>query len=155
MSTFSDFADGFMDGLANPLSKRARGIEKLLRELGWSADERDGDLICLHFDGPGGVRKVYISDDSSAIADFSVGSLCVVATRNLSSAVPAYLLARNESGRCPGRWEMVYGDNGTATFCLTHSVRRDCLNAQILKWTCEALCNEAADFDGKMRQRER
>jgi hypothetical protein len=161
MSMMRDFFGGFVEGIVSGAAKHARNgrssddgrIERLLHELGWSLDERDGNAIKLHFNSSDGdVRKVRISNGDKTIVGFSAHSDAILTADRVPADLLAYLLRRNLDDSGIGTWGISVDDEEEATFHLCYMALGDGLDAQALKFICESLSNEAADFDNKLHQ---
>jgi hypothetical protein len=161
MSFIRDFFGGFAERIVNGAANRAlngrggdRGrIERLCHELGWSVDERDGNAIRLHFNGPDGERrKVRISSGDKSIVGFYAHSDAVLPVHSVPPDLLAYLLRRNLDDSGIGMWGIIVHDDDDVTFHLCYMALGDGLDAEALKYICESLIGEAADFDAKLRQ---
>jgi hypothetical protein len=148
MNFIRDLFGGVVDGLVNGAANHRRAaptngsasdhgrIERLCRELGWPVDEREGNVIRLHFNASDGeTRKVRISGGESVPADLL-----------------AYLLRRNLDDGGLGMWGIMVNDDDDVTFLNYYMALGDGLDAEALKYICESLTSEAADFDDKLRQ---
>lgn len=166
MSIWREIADGFTDGFLTAAARQVRAlphrngivhahgrIDRLCRELGWPLDEREGNVIHLHFNDPaGGIRKVRIADGDDCVVTFSAWSLAFVSPKNITGEMLAYLLRRNICGSGLGMWGMYVDEGKTVSFHLVYQALGEGLDAESLKYICQSLAIEAADFDGKMRQ---
>jgi hypothetical protein len=156
---FEGFTEGFVTAaaretraLASTSSTCDRGrIDRLCRELRWSVDEREGNMIRLHFNGPdGATRKVRIQNGDGTCVTFSAYSEAVVPMKKVSNGVLAYLLRRNLDGSGIGMWGIYVDDDDDVVFVLLYPALGDGLDAAALQQTCNSLLAEVADFDEKM-----
>jgi len=163
MSFMRDFFGGFAEGIVNgaakqlrdaPTNGRASGhgrIERLCRELGWSVDQRDENGIVLYFSSSDGdKRKVRIAGGDKTLVGFSTFSYAVLAVRQVSSDLLAYLLQRNFNESGIGTWSIIVEDD-EVSFHLCYTSLGEGLDAPTLQYICESLANEAGDFDDKLR----
>src|SRR5712691_3957503 len=116
MGFFQDFVEGFTNGVQSMLANgSSRGqehgrIERLCREIGWTVNERDAEVIRLHFNGPHGeIRKVSIRSGDADVALFMVFSMAFV--RTVPQPVMEYLLMRPIDLRF-GSWIVSCDDDG-------------------------------------------
>ena len=143
------FADGFIKGVVHGQTTR-HPAEPLCGQLGWSVDERDGNVIRLHFRDPVcGVRKVIVRADDASRVQFVVAS--AASMRTVPNPVSEYLLTRNME--LPfGGWSLTRNGDGDALFALIFlCLSADGLTAPQFKAICETLTGEARDFDAKMK----
>jgi hypothetical protein len=128
-------------------------IGRLCRDLGWSVDECDGNVIRLHFKSTAGcLRKVEIANGDDELVTFSTYSFAVLPACTVPGDVLAYLLRRNCGGSGIGTWGMTVDDADDVVFHLTYLALGDGLDPPTLKFVCESLCAEAAVLDHKMRE---
>ena len=160
MGFMRDFFGGFIEGIVGAPAARAgsgngsqRGrIERLCHELGWSVDEREGNSIGLYFNSSDGeMRKVRISNGGKSIVGFYAHSDVILPAHRVPPNLPGYLLRRNLEDSGIGMWGISVDDDDEVTFHLCYMALGEGLNAETLKYICESLANEAADFDGKLR----
>jgi hypothetical protein len=162
MSVWRDIFEGFTEGVltaaayqqayGNGACDRGR-IDRVCRELGWSVDEREGNVIQLHFNDPiYGIRKVRIADGDDCLVTFSTYSFAVIPAGNIPIEVLAYLLCRNLSGSGMGMWGMHVDAGDNVMFTIVYQALGDGIDAPTLKYICQSLGSEAADFDGKLRE---
>jgi Putative bacterial sensory transduction regulator len=164
MNFIRDFFGGVVDGLVNgaanmraaPSNGSAsdhRRIERLCRELGWPVDEREGNVIRLHFNSSDGeVRKVRITGGDKSLVSFFVASDAVLPADRVPADLLGYLLRRNVGDSGIGMWGIMVDDDDDVTFLNYYMALGDGLDAEALKYICESLTSEAADFDDKLRQ---
>jgi hypothetical protein len=165
MNFIRDFFGGVVDGLVNGAANHRRAaptngsasdhgrIERLCRELGWPVDEREGNVIRLHFNASDGeVRKVRITGGDQSLVGFFVPSDAVLPVESVPADLLAYLLRRNLDDGGMGMWGIMVGDDEDVTFLNYYMALGDGLDAEALKYICESLTSEAADFDDKLRQ---
>ncbi len=167
MQFVRDFFRGVVDGLVNgstnhfqaaPTNGTANGggrIERLCRELGWTVDEQEGNVIRLHFNSSDGeMRKVRITNGDNSLVGFFVPSGAVLSGDRVPPDLMGYLLHRNLNDGGIGMWGMMVNEDEdeNVTFINYYMALGDGLDAEALKYICESLTNEAADFDGKLRK---
>jgi hypothetical protein len=163
MNFIRDFFGGVVDGLVNGAANHARSgngrssdhgrIERLCRELGWPVDEREGNVIRLHFKASDGeMRKVRITNGDKSLVGFFVPSDAVLPVESVPADLLAYLLRRNLDDGGMGMWGIMVNEDDDVTFLNYYMALGDGLDAEALKYICESLTSEAADFDDKLRQ---
>jgi hypothetical protein len=162
MGMMRDFFDGFVDGLvnggANHLSSRNGSagdhgrIERLCGELGWSVDEREGNLVRLYFNSSDGERrKVIIGNGDGSVVGFSTYSKSALPAHRVPPDLLAYLMRRNVDNSGIGTWGMD-DDDDEATFIISYMALGAGLDAEKFGYICESLSKEANDFDDKLRR---
>src|SRR5690348_15613114 len=110
MSLWRDFFEGVTEGVITVVSQRrfsSNGqsyvrIDRLCRDLGWPVDERNGNVMHLHF-GNSPVRKVCIVEGDDLIT-FSAHAFPAIPPQNVSGEIMAYLLRRNLGESGMGNW---------------------------------------------------
>src|ERR1700722_6000008 len=156
MGVFTDMVKGFFGGAAPTNTNGRNGstnvVERLCTELGWPVDERDGQIITLHFKDPiVGIRRVSITcGDTGKIMMFNVFSLSSIPARQVSVGILAHLLMRN-SEMVTGAWKLSTTDSGTVLFGMSYCALVGGLEAGVFKYVCETLAKEAYAFDDKLR----
>jgi hypothetical protein len=163
MGLFKDMAEGFangfmsatVDGLraAHPQNQVHRGpapVERFCQELGWSIDEREGEVILLHFNDPVvGRRKVAITGGDRTMT-FRVWSAATMTARQIPVEIMGHLLVRNwELSLCA--WHLLDAGNGNAAFALASNMLVGGMDAEVFKHICETMVREANAFDVKMK----
>ena len=124
-------------------------IERLCGELGWSIDGRDRDTITLDFNDPVTSRRsVYIASGDESLVLFTTFSMAIVSATDVPDGIPAYLLLQN-SKQGAGMWQMTHDDT-SVYFSLIYRALGDGLNAGALKFICQGMVREAAQFDERM-----
>jgi Putative bacterial sensory transduction regulator len=165
MNFMRDFFGGVVDGLVNGATNHRRAaptngsaishgrIERLCRELGWPVDERERNVIRLHFNGSDGeVRKVRITGVDKSLVSFFVPSDAVLPVDRVPADLLGYLLRRNLNDSGIGMWGIMVNDDDDVTFLIYYMALGDGLDAEALKYICESLTSEAADFDDRLRK---
>src|SRR5436309_2634303 len=113
MGLFRDVAEGFANGFISATAESLRGgypqsqfhngtaaIDRFCQELGWSVDEREGQVILLHFNDPViGRRKVAITGTDKTMT-FRVWSAATMPARQVPAEIMGHLLVRN--------WELAF-----------------------------------------------
>jgi hypothetical protein len=153
------FANGFLsatvDGLraGHPQSQFPKGpapIERFCQELGWSVDEREGEVILLHFNDPVVGRRKVVITGSDMTMTFRVWSTATISARELPAGIMAHLLVRNwELPLCA--WHLFDAGNGNAAFALSSNMLVGGMDAGVFKHICETMVKEANAFDVKMK----
>ena len=115
MSLWRELCKGFTEGFITVVThtqfssgRQSSGrIEQLCRDLAWTVNERNGNVVHLHFGNPPGrVRKVCIVEGDEWLVTFCANTYLPVPSRNVPGEVLAYLLRRNLTGDSLGRWGM-------------------------------------------------
>jgi hypothetical protein len=163
MGLFRDVAEGFANGFlsatvdslraGHPQGQFSRGpapVERLCQELGWSVDEREGEVILLHFRDPAvGVRKIAITGGDRMMT-FRVWSAATMSARQLPGEIMGHLLVRNwELALCA--WHLFDAGNGNAAFALASNMLVAGMDGAVFKHVCETMVKEANAFDVKMK----
>jgi hypothetical protein len=160
MGMLGDFANGLARGFTSAVIDNLKGqlsgldrIEAICLEVGWSADERDGKTITLHFNHPEvGLCKVMIlPSEAGQYAMFQCFSKAVIETARVPSGLPAYLLVRNAE-MVVGAWSVHVGEDGNAYFVLKSGTLMEGLEGHWLKYVCETLAQEVAAFEAKLAE---
>lgn len=159
MRWLQDFVDNFNLGyettsrIMNGLSSHSHHrIEGFCRELGWSANERDGDMIKLHFkDDVVGTRKVVVSGGDDDLVTFAVVSMAVLEKDRVPDEIAPYLLLRNGQ-LALGTWYAVIHDRGMVAFVLRYAALGAGLNAEVMRIICGKMVPEVTEFDRKMQR---
>jgi hypothetical protein len=161
MGLFQDAVQGFVNGFVTGAADNVRAshaaggmaaVERLCRELGWDIDERDGNIIKLHFkdsQAMGGIRKVCISLAEAGLPHFYCLSHAMLPTNQVPEQVTGYLLMRNYS-RGIGAWSVCVND-GNAVFLMEYVALGEAVNSSVLKAICQQFVAEVSAFDAKMR----
>jgi hypothetical protein len=163
MGLFKDVAEGFANGFMSatvdslragyPQSQFPKGpapVERFCQELGWSIDEREGEVILLHFNDPViGRRKVAITGGDRTMT-LRVWSAATMIARQLPGEIMGHLLVRNwELALCA--WHLFDAGNGNAAFALASNMLVAGMDAGVFKHVCETMVKEANAFDVKMK----
>lgn len=152
MGFFVELADGIANGFrASASQDHERGrIERFCRELGWAVDEREGDVIRLHFkDSVAGTRKVFVTGGDSPVVLLAAYSFAILPAARVPAEVTSYLLARNVE--IPfGSWQGDRDDDDDVVFGVRYVAIGRGLTAESFKFICEGLVREAMAFDERM-----
>jgi hypothetical protein len=163
MGLLKDLAEGFANGFLSatvdglragrPQGQFQNGpalAERFCRELGWSVDEREGDVVLLHFNDPViGRRKVAITGGDTLLT-FRVWSAATMSARQIPGEIMGHLLVRNWE-LALSAWHMFDAGNGNAAFALASNMLVAGLDAPVFKHVCETMVREANAFDVKMK----
>lgn len=158
MGMLGNAFEAFLNATASAVAKsllsqtQASGhIERLCQELGWSIDERNGEGVVLYFNDPTlGVRKVLVTEGAKVMLISTFSGAAVPASR-LPVEVMGYLLTRNTQ-LAAAAWQASITDNGgNVKFALAYCALIAGLDAAAFKIICEAMVQEAHEFDVKMK----
>jgi len=163
MGFFKDMAEGFANGFMSstvdglragiPQGQSPMGpalVERFCREVGWSVDERQGEVMLLHFtDTVVGVRKVAITP-RNRLMSLRVWCPAFMNARQIPNEVMGYLLLRNSELGVVA-WQVYDVGNGNAAFALASNMFMAGMDALVFKHVCETMVKEAKAFDEKMQ----
>ena len=163
MGLLKDVAEGFANGFLSatvdglragyPQSQSTNALalaERCCRELGWSVDEREGEVILLHFNDPLiGRRKVAITGGDKLMT-FRVWSAATMSARQIPGEIMGHLLVRNWE-LALSAWHLFDAGNGNAAFALASNLLVAGMDAFVFKHVCETMVREANAFDAKMK----
>ncbi|HZU34735.1 MAG TPA: hypothetical protein VFA18_02430 [Gemmataceae bacterium] len=161
MSLFRELLEGFTSGVIEGAANHLAGlgsrveeygrVERLCAAIGWTVDERSGNMVALHFKDPlVGTRKVMVSDGDGPLVVLSAVSHAIHPARLVPEQVAGNLLIRNWNLDI-GAWEATVDRDGDAIFRVTYSALGAGLDAHSFKYICERLANEALAFDRSMQ----
>lgn len=149
---FGAAADRFNGASCNGHGRDRGRIERYCRELGWSVDEREGNMIKLHFkDEMIGIRKVVIHGGDNAFVGFVVVSHAILPKENVPPEVAGYLLLRNAQITF-GKWQLMITDEDEAVFVLQYDALGQGLSAPVMQHICKNMIPEVAEFDRRMQR---
>jgi hypothetical protein len=142
---------GFFQQVVNRCTGGGR-VERFCTQLGWPIDERDDDGIGLYFeDSVVGRRTVYIHGEDDELVAFVAMSHAILPQREVTPEMVVHLLQRNRE--ClPVAWSMRIGQDGRVGFVLQYLAFGEGLSAAGVKYVCQKLVAEAAEFDAKMKR---
>jgi hypothetical protein len=163
MGLFKDVAEGFANGFLSatvdslragqPQSQSATApalAERFCQQLGWAVDERQGEVILLHFRDPVvGIRKVAITGGNMMMT-FRVWSTATMSARQVPAEIMGHLLVRNWE-LALSAWHLFDAGNGNAAFALASNMLVAGMDASVFKHVCETMVKEANAFDLKMK----
>jgi hypothetical protein len=134
-----------------PQAQASWHIARLCQELGWSIDERNGEGVVLYFNDPAiGVRKVLVTEGAKVML-ISTFSGAVVPASRVPVEVMSYLLTRNTQLAAAAWQASVMDNDGQVKFALAYCALVAGLDATAFKVICEAMVQEAHEFDVKIK----
>jgi len=147
---------GFLSGLMNGFqgsrtrNKHTARLQEHCRELGWESSVLDNGSLVLQFEHKGmGEKTLLIVPGDSLTLFIADSGICMVPER-VPEQTLAYLLWSNAK-RLFGHWGVDEGQDGNAVFQLRYCTQTSGLDVPMLKTVCEAMLEEAFDFDSKLR----
>jgi hypothetical protein len=107
-------------------------------------------MISLHFKDPlTGIRKVLISHGDESLVLLAAYSFAILSPNEAPHELGGHLLSRN-SEMSLGAWQVSLNRNGELMFNVRYVACGGGLTAGLLKFICDGLIRETAEFDRRM-----
>ena len=159
MSFLKELIGGVASDVLSAVSERlsftsaTKLIETCCHELGLTIKERPGaGSIALHLNDPvTGVRVVLVSIvEGGALVSFAATSAVTMPANEIPGSILGYLLERNSHSIVA--WRVSISDDGSAIFGANYRALTPGLNPGVFRMICQALLQEASEFDDRMRK---